>query len=265
VLKLMGQGDLKEPEVTESEILALIGHGKRTGVLTKLEADLVLRTLKAGDVMVREVMTHRTDIVWVDRAMTLREFIEFNARQHFSRFPVRGADHDDVLGIVSVKDVMHAAVLGKLKPDEPVSKVMRSPLIVPETKEILPLVVAMRDQDRNVAVVIDEFGGVAGLVTFKQLVSEVMGQRETKETADRIRWVETNVVEVDATLRVDEANERLGMKIPEGDYDTLAGFVMAQLGHVPRKGESVTHDGVELKVVSMDGHQVETIRVAVPQ
>lgn len=265
VLKLMGKGDLKQPEVTEAEILALIGQGKHSGVLEKLEADLVLRTLKAGDLMVREIMTHRTDIVWVDHDMKLQEFIDFNARQYFSHFPVRGPGPDEAAGVVSVKDIMHAAVLGKLKPGEPVSKVMQSPFLVLETREVLPLVVAMRDQDRSMAIMIDEFGGVSGLVTFKQLVSEVMGRHRTREEADRVRWVGANVLEVDAALRVGEANERLGLKIPEGDYDTLAGFVIAQLGHMPEQGESITHEGIELKVASLDGLRVEKLRVVMPQ
>ena len=249
---------------TVGELEMVLKSMQREGVIGEREVLGVMNVFGAAHRSVREVMTPRTDIVCVDKGMTVARFLEFNARQTYSHFPSCDATLDDVTGIVAVKDVLRALGDEKVSEDDPVSKVARPLFFVPESKEILELMDEMRREGRVIALVVDEFGGVSGLVTFKQLVGEIVGQMKQEGAQEPIRRLNNELVQVDGATRVRDANISLGLKLPERDeYDTIAGLVLARLGHIPRQGETVTFSDLKIEVAEIHNRRIETLNLTV--
>jgi putative hemolysin len=165
VLTVLGARHSTQPAVTEEEVRDLISTGRESGILYEREADLLLRVLRAGDRLVREIMTPRTETVWIDQKMQLSEFLEFNAPQYYDHFPVCAGSLDRVVGMLSVKDVLRASSHGELQPTDYVGKLAQPAYFVPETKRALELVYEMSQSGEGVALAVDEFGGIAGLIT----------------------------------------------------------------------------------------------------
>ena len=177
---------------------------------------------------------------------------------------VRGCEGEQghVIGMLYSKDVMKALSDGKLRDDDPVTPLMRTALFYPETKPVDDLFVGMRGEGTQIVMLVDEFGGIAGLLTLKQIVGEIVGRiTEEEGAAPDVETIDDQTLQVDASMRVDEANERLRLGLPDGDYETLAGFLLAKLGHVPHEGEQVRYNGLRLVVSEMKGVKIERILV----
>jgi CBS domain containing-hemolysin-like protein len=246
--------------VTQEEIRILIGLGREAGAVEENEAQMLLRMMHVMGRRVSEVMTPRVRMVAVEKEITVARFLELNARQYFSRFPVFEGTSDNIVGILSAKDVIQALGRGELETEDLAAKVMRKPLFVPEGRSLLDAVLDMRRAGRSVAIAVDEFGGVVGLVTFKQLVGEIVGLAESGDQ-EEYRAVNDHSFEVAGTARIDYLNERLGLGLPKGEYETVAGFLMSKLGHVPQKGERIEHRGLQLEVMDMLGPRIQKVAI----
>ncbi len=248
---------------TQEELKVLISLGRETGVLQETGADMLLRLIRATTRPVSDVMTPHTEIVYISKGTTIAQFLEFNARQHFSRFPVMDEHGNNVVGIVNARDVLQAIGRGALKDTDSVVNLVRTPFFVPETKPVTETIAEMRQRGENLALVVDEFGGIAGLVTYKQLVGHIMGEVKEEGVRDKFRKIDNHTFEVEGSMRVYEANERLGLGLPEGDYDTIAGFMMSALGHIPVKGERLHYGNLDLVAAEVRGTKVEKVVVKV--
>ena len=266
--KLFG-GEAWQQTVTEEELKLMISMGRAAGTVESQEAEMLEKVFHFGDREVREIMTPRTEVVWVERGMSLEAFLDLYTRYPYSRFPIYEGSMDNVVGILSVKDVLRAVAENRLRPEDEVTTLSRNALFVPETKPVSELLQEFQALKNNMAVIVDEFGGVDGVATLTQLLEVVMGPLEAQEgmpEEEEFKALNENTFEVDGGAHLDEVNEKLGLVLPVGEYETIAGFILDRLGHIPAEGESWESEGVSLVVTLMQGVKIEKIRVtrAVP-
>ena len=255
--------------VTEREIRALIDVAEAEGVVEKSEAELLERVFHFGDRRVGDVMTPRTEIIWVEVSTTLQDFLSIYARATHTRFPVFDGDRENIVGILSVKDLLEAVAQGTIQPQNSVTTALRPAHFVPEAKPVDELFDELRDLGHQMAITVNEHGGVAGLVTLTQLLEVIVGPvgEEGEPVEEEFMAVGQGQFDVSAAMSILEANENLGINLPEGNYQTLAGFVLEQLGHIPQEGEAFRYGEMRLEVKEMRAvkiHRVE-VRILGPQ
>ena len=258
VVRLLG-GDPKSQgaPITEEELRDMVAAHES---LTKDERKLIDDVFAAGERQLREVMLPRTEVAFLDAGMTLSRALRETAEQPHSRYPVAGTSQDDVIGFLHVRDLMVPAANARgLR----VADVVREVKMLPASKRVLPAMSEMRREGHHMAIVVDEYGGTAGIVTLEDLIEEVIGDIRDEYDVDegdplRFRGGE---LEADGLLHLDEVRTVTGVSLPEGPYETLAGYVMATLGHVPRPGEAVEVDGHRLEVSELDGRRIARVRV----
>ena len=262
VLRLFGIEPKEELSGARSpeELASLLRRSASEGKLEEDTATLLGRTLAFSERTATDVMTPRLRIATLEPSDTARAVLELARRTGYSRFPVAGESVDDVLGIVHVKNAI--AVPGEKRADVPVSALMSSPLRVPETMPLDNLLTELRGRGFQLAVVVDEYGGTAGIATLEDLVEELVGEVADEHDRSRAGVVSSGEnLTFPGSLRPDELAERTGVLVPEdGPYETVAGFVMKELGRLPEVGDEVPVAGGTLHVVRMDGRRIDRIR-----
>jgi putative hemolysin len=263
VLRIFGLHGDQDLDITEEEIRLQIAMSAQSGSVQVAEAHLLDRVFHFGDRRLHEVMVPRTEVVWLRHDYTVRDFYEVYREHPHSRFPVYEDSPDTVKGVVGIKDVLQRLATGGLTPDASISAVMREAYFVPETKNVGDLFREMQANRIQMAIAVDEFGGTAGIVTLEQLLEEMVGAvaDELRPHEEEITAIDERTSDVDGALSIEEARQELGMDIPEGDYDTVAGFVLSRLGRIPEEGDTVALDGWRIVVVEMKGPKVEMLRV----
>ncbi len=254
--------------VGEEEIRTLIADGAQTGTVEADEAKLLEKVFRFGDQQMREIITPRPEIVWLERGATLSEFLDIYREKSHTRFPVYESTKENVVGILTVKDVLSGLSAGQIKPEDDVTSLLREAYIVPETKSVSDTFAEMQQGRHAVALTFDEFGGIAGLATTKQLLEVIVGQvgDEGPAPEEVVTPLGEHSYRVDAAVGISEINEELGLDIPEGDYQTLAGFVLDRLGRIPEIGDALDYNDMTIIVKAMDGvriDEVELMRVPV--
>jgi CBS domain containing-hemolysin-like protein len=258
---LPGKG-LKTPYVSEQELLAFADAAVEEDVIEREERQLIHSIIEFGDTVVREVMKPRPDMVAVEGRTPVSDVIELAIASGFSRMPVFEQGIDDVVGIVFTKDLLRAERDGK--GFEPARDFKRDTHFVPETKRVAELLPEMQRGKFHMAVVIDEYGGTAGLVTLEDLIEELVGEivDEYDVEEEPVEALPNGDVRVTARLPLDELSELLDTDLPDGDWDTVGGLVLSLLGHVPSEGESVDVDGHRLTAERVQGRRIGRVRVS---
>ena len=261
--RLIGGEPVPRSLATSDEIRTMISVGHKEGTVEEHEAKLLHRVFEFGDRPAREVMIPRPDVVAIEQGSKLDDFLKLYSETPLSRFPVFNENMDNVVGILSVKDVLMAVATGKVDETSLVDELMRPAYFAPESKPIDELFVEMREQNYRMCVVVDEFGGTAGVVSLSRLVEEIVG-----EVGDELAAVEKDyeiineyTFQIDGGMRIDEVNEEMELELPEGDYETVAGFILNLLGHIPRENEQLRYRGLRIVITEMKGLKIETIRV----
>ena len=249
--------------VSEAELRMMIGLSTESGAVEEAEAELLRRVFHFGDRHVHEVMVPRTDAVMIAHDATIADFYATYLRAPHSRFPIYHESPDKVIGVLGIKDVLSALSSGEVTVTSPIQPLARSGLFVPETKMIGELFREMQTTGNQMAIAVDEFGGTAGIVTLEQLLEEMVGQVRDELAIDdvEITLIDENTTEVDGGLSIEEARDELGIAIPEGPYDTIAGYVLSILGHIPKVGEAVSIDHHRITVAEMRNLKIELLRV----
>jgi CBS domain containing-hemolysin-like protein len=250
--------------LSAEEINILVTQSKQAGLLEEEEAELLSGVFSFGDRRVNEVMVHRTEVVWLHRRMTVRDFYNVYKEAPHSRFPVYEGSNDNVVGIVNIKDILRSIADGSIAEDDPVDLAMRAALFIPETKFVASAFFEMQRAGHQMAIAVDEYGGTAGIVTLEMLLEELVGyvSDELRRHEEEIVEVDERTFQLDAGMTVHDANEELDLDLPEGDdYETVAGFVLSRLGHVPAEGEQFTHNGLRISVTRVDGNRIEEVRI----
>ena len=261
-LVLPGQGLKEGPYVTEEELLAMADTAADEAVIEREERKLIHSIIDFGDTVAREVMVPRPDMVTVPSTATLREAADIAATAGFSRIPVYGQGIDDIVGVVYVKDMMRAEREGKA--DEPVTLFMRQAQFLPESKRVAEVMREMQAGKQHLAIVVDEYGGTAGLITLEDVLEELVGEISDEYDVDRPRLelLDDGSLLVDGRLSIDEINEVAGFELPEGDWDTVGGLLYHLLGHVPLEGEGAEFNGHRLVAQKVEGRRIAQVLIA---
>ncbi|MBN1450682.1 MAG: HlyC/CorC family transporter [Anaerolineales bacterium] len=258
VMRLLGAKPSSEPPVTEEEIHVLLNQGTQAGVFEEAELDMVAGVFSLNDRRVYSLMTPRTEILWLDVRDTAEEILKKLAEGPYSRFPVCQGSLDNVLGIVKARELLTRSLAG-----EPIHlKECLSPaLFIPETTFASRALEVFKESNKELILVIDEFGGVTGLLTINDVLEEIVGDIEVGEPQVTQRqdgsWL------LDGMLDIDEFKElfHLGTLPNEDDYETLAGFVLTSLGKIPQSADQFEWEGLRFEVVDMDARRVDKVLV----
>lgn len=264
ILRLVG---LRAPTGHErvhsvEELKMLVADSQRGGVLEAEEREMIHRAFEFAERQAREVMIPRTDVVGIEAGASIGDLLQVYCQASHARFPVYEGSLDNIVGIVAIKDVLRALAEHRGAFDRPVAELAREPFYVPETKLVGDLFAEMRNQHVQMAVIIDEYGGTAGIVTAEELVEEIVGRLSDELVPPKaaVKSLGERKAQVDAQLRVDEVNEELGLELPEGDdYETVAGLILHRLRQIPSEGERLRLNGVQLTVVEMKGPKIEKV------
>jgi putative hemolysin len=266
VLRLLGVQPIAGHRTvyTLDELKLIVRESQESGAIEPHQEEMLQKVFEFGDRQVEEAMIPRPDVVGVEKGATVRDLLGLFMEASHARFPVYEDDLDNVVGILAIKDVLRALAQDPPQMDAAVGSLVRPALFVPETAGVVDLLANMRTTHNQMAIVIDEYGGTAGIVTLEELVEEIVGRLsdELIGKEESIVRVDERTVEIDAQLRVDEVNDQLDLDLPEGeDYETVAGLVLLRLQHVPVEGESLEYKDLVLKVTQMKGPKIEKIQI----
>ena len=258
VVRLLGgEPETSREAITAEEIRALVAG---TTEITPDERKLIEEVFAAGERQLREVLVPRTEVEFVDATTPACEAVKIATGSPHSRYPVYRDSHDDVIGFVHVRDLLDPRTSGR---STPVGELVRPVLYLPASKRVLAALSEMRREGHHLAIVVDEYGGTAGIVTLEDLVEELIGEirDEYDVEEEHARRLLGGAIEVDGLLNLDAFEGETGLRLPEGPYETVAGYLMAVLGHLPQVGESVEAGGHRLAVTEVDGRRVSRVRV----
>ena len=256
-----GKGLRQGPFVSEEEIRSMAEMGSQEGVIEEGEVELIHSIFEFGDTIVREVMVPRPDIVAIDHRRSLREVQDLVLQYGFSRVPVFREEIDDVVGIVYAKDVLKALHQGRS--EMPLEDLVRKARFVPESKKVAELLREMQQQKFHIAMVSDEHGSVAGLVTLEDLLEELVGEISDEYDRDEplAEPVGDGVFRVDGKMAIDEVNELLDVRLPQDEWDTVAGLVLGLFGNIPTEGQEIRFDGLEFKAEKVKGRRIAKVLI----
>ena len=277
VIRIFGGGkNKKEPFMTEDDVKLLIEVSEREGVLEEDERLMIHSIIEFGDTIAKEVMVPRTDMVRLKATAGLKESLELVVGAGHSRIPVYDERIDNIIGVLYAKDLLaywhqtHPKAVEKpgelngLDTQFNLRDLLRPPTFVPETKKLSELLREFQQQRTHIAIVVDEYGGTAGLLTIEDVLEEIVGEirDEHDNEADRYRIVGENRWDVDARITLSDLEYELKLKLPEGeDFETLSGLISSIAGRVPEVGESIEHEDFRMTVLEGDERHVKRIRL----
>ncbi|HEY5467365.1 MAG TPA: hemolysin family protein [Clostridia bacterium] len=267
VLKLVGIDPKKnERSVTEEEIRIMVDVGRESGAIHAAEKEMIENIFELNDKEVSEIMTHRTNIVSLDVDADFNEVLEVAIQEKYTRIPVYEENIDNIIGILHIKDLLLIATEEQKRPFS-LRDILRPATFVPESKQVDSLFREMQRDHAQMAVVIDEYGGTAGIVSLEDIIEEIVGNLQDEydeEEAEIERRDETTFV-VDGQTALDDVAAAVGVNMPEDDYDTLAGLVVGLLDRIPDEGEQpeIAYHNLIFKVLEMDDRRVSKIQITV--
>lgn len=266
VRPLGGRVNINSPVVTEEEIRALVKMGEEEGVIEQEEREMISSIFEFGDTVAREVMVPRMDMDVLEDTATAGDAVQLILATGHSRIPIFHESIDNIVGILYLKDLLRP--LAEERPTVSVVELTRAVYYVPESKRVDDLFREMQRRKVHVAIVVDEYGGTSGLVTIEDLLEEIVGPIVDEHDVEErlVEVINDQVALVEGRASIEEVNEQLRLGLPLQDVDTIGGFVYSLLGHVPRPGERVAYDGVEIVVEQVEGQRIGKVKItrAVP-
>ncbi len=255
----------EEEEAFEDEIRTIVTAGLRDGLLEADAREMIEGVMELGDVDVSEIMTPRSEVDALDVELSWPEMLKFVTKVGRTRLPVYEGSLDHVIGILFVKDLLAELSKDASIPRSSLRELLRKPWFVPESKAVDDLLREFRRTRSHMAIVVDEYRAVAGVITIEDALEEIVGEiadeSDTEEELELIR-IDENTLEVDGRVHIDELNEQYGLRLPDPDeFDTIAGFVVNKLGRIPKAGEVVYQDGVRFTVLKATIRRVERMRL----
>ena len=252
----------KIEDETEKEILMLIDEGEEKGVIEESQREMITNIFEFDDMLASDVMTHRTEIEAIEINDEISQVVEKSITAGYSRIPVYEEELDNIKGVMYIKDLLK--YVGKSIPKTlTIADVMRKAYFFPETKRCGDLFNEMTEKHLQLVFVCDEYGGVSGIVTVEDLLEAIVGnmQDEYDNEEEEIEQVNETTYTLDGTTDIEEVAEILGIELPNGDYDTIGGFIMAELGRIPGEDESpiIEYEGYSFRVDTVDDRRIEKI------
>ncbi|MBR6361483.1 MAG: HlyC/CorC family transporter [Clostridia bacterium] len=269
VVRLFGfDPNADEENVTEEEIRMMVDAGEEKGVIENAQAEMIDNIFEFDDLDAGDIMTHRTEMTAIEITKSLEEVAELCVENGYSRIPVFEGDQDNIVGVLYAKDLLK--YVGRSMPKNlTIKTVMRKPLNVAETQPSQDVFKAMTESRTQFADVVDEYGGTAGIVTLEDLIESIVGniRDEYDEEEEEINQIDETTFTVDGTIDIDEVDELVGVDIPEGDYDTLAGFVISLLGYLPGEDAELPvetqYENLKFTILSMDERRIDKIKIEI--
>ncbi len=265
-LKRITQSFGGEPQDRE-DLLALLREASERGLLDEEALTMLEGVLEVADLQVRDIMVPRVQMVFVRREDPAAKILPVVVESGHSRFPVMDEDRDSILGILLAKDLLRMYASGTREKFD-IREYMRPAVFVPESKRLNVLLKEFRRNRNHMAIVVDEYGGISGLVTIEDVIEQIVGEIDDEfdvEDDSNIRRESERQFTVRGVTRIEEFNEYFSVTLPEGEYDTVAGLVMKQLGRLPRRGEVLNIEGFEFRVVRADRRRVDLLRATSPR
>jgi CBS domain containing-hemolysin-like protein len=251
----------------EEDIRSIVSEGHREGLLEEEAREMIEGVIELGDADVSQIMTPRTDMLSIPASLSWDEMLDQIISAGHTRIPVYGRNRDDILGILHTKDLLPELARGPEQRADHWTKLLRQPVFVPETKPIDALLQELQRSRNHMVVVLDEYGGVSGLVTMEDVLEEIVGEivdEYDSAHVEGIRELGPGLCEAMGRVHIDEINERLGLGLPEdADYDTIGGFVFNELGHIPTTGEDLVWQNVRITVLDATRRRIERVRIEV--
>jgi magnesium and cobalt transporter len=248
-----------------AQLVEMLAESQQRGVLDAELFAMLEGALAVADLQVRDIMVPRTQMVCLRRGDPIARIVAAVVESRHSRFPVLGGDGDEVAGILLAKDLLRLFAGGTLGFD--MREYLRPALFVPEAKRLNVLLREFRDSRNHMAIVVDEYGAVAGLITIEDVIEQIIGDIDDEfdvEDDQNIRREGERQFSVRGSTRIDEFNQYFHAELPQGEFDTVAGLVMKQLGRMPRRGESVMLGVFEFRVMRTDRRRIDSLRVTIP-
>jgi putative hemolysin len=248
--------------ISDEEIRTMISVGREAGTVEEAEAKMLHKVFDFGDRPVHEVMVPRLEVHALPEGSTISDFLKLYMDTPISRYLVYKENMDNVVGMLAVKDVLMARAKGTITDESPIDDLVRPAYFTPESVLTNKLFFEMRDNNYRMAVVVDEYGGTAGIVSLSRLVEEIVGQvgDELAGVEKDYEIINENTFQVDGGMRVIEANQEMDLHIPEDEeYETVAGFILNLLGHIPRRNEQLRYHGLKMVITEMRGQKIEKI------
>jgi magnesium and cobalt transporter len=250
---------VQKPQDLEREIQQIIDEGEEQGLISEDEGEMIQGIFSFRDTLAREIMIPRTDMVAVRFDATVREVIQIILDSGHSRIPIYQDSIDNMIGILHAKDLLHCWGRDEVE----VREMVRAPYFIPETKRVSDLLRDLRHRKSHMAIVIDEYGGTAGIITMEDIIEEIIGDIMDEYDAEE-DWIvhqDDGSLLVDARLDVEELEDVLGIEFPEGKFESIGGFIISLLGRVPEAREQVVFRDLEMTVESADRRKIEKIRI----
>lgn len=259
-----GKPGISQPYMTEEEIKTMVSVGHEEGVLEGEEKQMIYNVFDFGDSQVRDIMTPRTEMIALEVESPYEKVIETYTSERFSRIPIYSENTDNIVGLLYMKDLILKQADSK---NFKITDYMREPVITFEFKNISELFKELRTKRVPIAIVLDEYGGTAGVVTMEDLIEEIVGdiRDEYDDHEKDIEVVKENEYIVDGVTRIDELNDLIGINIETEDFDSIGGFIVGQFGYIPMPGESMNYNGDQFMVEEVDRNRIERMRIIVNQ
>lgn len=266
VVRLLGYDPHADEEIlTEEEIRMMVDVGGEKGVIEDVQKEMINNIFEFDDLDAGDIMTHRTDMTAVDVNDPIMDVVKTAIESGYSRIPVFDDDPDNIIGIIYVKDLLR--YIGTDLPKHAMRKIMRTPMYVPESKSCGDLFKEMTSKHTQMAVVVDEYGGTAGLVTLEDIIEAIVGniQDEYDDEEEEISKINETTFTIDGLTDIDELDEIIGKDLPEGDYDTIAGYIISRLGYLPKQGEhsEVMFENIRFTVLEVENRRIEKVKVEI--
>lgn len=269
IVRLLGfDPNADEEDVTEEEIRMMVDVGGEKGVIEDSQKEMIDNIFEFDDLDAGDIMTHRTEMTAIEVTRSLEEVAELAVENGYSRIPVYEDDPDSIVGVLYAKDLLKY-VGHNIPSDLTISQIMRKALYVPETQSCGDLFKFMNESHTQFAVVVDEYGGTAGIVTLEDVLESIVGniQDEYDDEEEEITKIDETTFTIDGTTDLDEVDELVGVELPEGDYDTLGGFVISLLGYLPSEADDkpivAEYKNLRFTVLSLDERRIDEIKVEI--
>lgn len=263
VLRLLGVDPNKPTDsITEDELRTIVEVGHEKGVIESEEKEMINNVFDLGDSVARDIMVPRIDMSFVDVEASYEELMEIFRRDHYTRLPVYEDNTDNVIGIINMKDL----ILLEDRAAFSVRDYLRQPLFTFESKKLSELMIEMRKTSNNIVIVLDEYGATAGLITLEDILEEIVGDIRDEFDADEedeLKEISKGEYLADGSMNLDDINDRLGLELVSEDFDSLGGFMIDRLEHLPAEGEEVDIEEVRLVVEKVNKNRIDKVHIYV--